>query len=146
MIMPKRLLKHAGNRGVALAMLGGLWILTAVGLLVSPLKRPQLFDERFPLPLRIALWGLPGILAVVASLWRKYDATAWGCLIVPVVVRFLSYLAGWICYLAGWDQFAYPDGWRGATTIAIFLVFIKACAGGLDRPPVKREAQWTGDR
>lgn len=138
--MPKRLLKHAGNRGLALAMLGVLWILVAVGLAVSPLKRPQLLEDRLPLWVRVVLWGLPGILAVVASVWRKLDADAWGWLMVPVLVRFLSYLAGWICTLVGWDKFAYPDGWRGATTIAIFVVFIKACAAGLDRAPVNREA------
>lgn len=138
--MPKRLLKHAGNRGVALAMLGVLWTLVAIGLAVSPLKRPQLLEDRLPLWARVALWGLPGVLAVVASLWRKLDADAWGWLMVPVLVRFLSYLAGWVCSLAGWDEFAYPDGWRGATTIAAFVVFIKACAAGLDRAPVKPEA------
>lgn len=138
--MPKRLLKHAGNRGLALAMLGVLWTLVAVGLAVSPLKRPQLLEDRLPLWVRVVLWGLPGILAVVASVWRKLDADAWGWLMVPVTVRFLSYLAGWICSLVGWERFAYPDGWRGATTIAVFVVFIKACAAGLDRPSVNREA------
>lgn len=138
--MPKRILKHAGNRGVALAMLGVLWTLVAVGLAVSPLKRPQLLEDRLPLWARVALWGLPGILAVVASVWRKLDADAWGWLMVPVLVRFLSYLAGWVCSLIGWEEFAYPDGWRGATTIGAFVVFIKACAAGLDRAPVKPEA------
>jgi hypothetical protein len=138
--MPKRLLKIAGNRGVALGMLGVLWILTAVGIAVAPLKRPQLLDDWLPLWLRVALWGLPGALAVVASLWRRLDADAWGWLMVPVVIRFVSYLAGWIFSLVGWERFAYPDGWRGATSIAIFMVFIKACAAGLDRPLVKTEA------
>lgn len=137
--MPKRLLKRAGNRGVALAMLGLLWILVAVGLAASPLKRPQLLEDRLPLWIRVVLWGLPGILAVVASIWRKLDADGWGWLMVPVMVRFLSYFAGWIFYLIGWDRFAYPDGWRGATTIAVFVVLIKACAAGLDRAPVQRE-------
>lgn len=142
--MPKRLLKHAGNRGVALAMLGILWILTAVGICLAPLKRSPLMDEQLPVWIRAALWGLPGGLAVAASVYRKLDADAWGWLMVPVLVRFTSYFAGWVCHLAGWHQFAYPDGWRGATTIAIFLVFIRACAAGLDRP--QREALWTGDR
>jgi hypothetical protein len=139
--MPKRLLKHAGNRGLALAMLGALWILTAIGLAVAPLKRTQLLDENFiPVWGRVLLWGLPGILALVASLWRKLDADAWGWLMVPVLIRFLSFFVGWVCSLIGIESLAYPDGWRGATTIAIFVVFIRACAAGLDRAPVKREA------
>lgn len=138
--MPKRLLKHAGNRGVALALLGALWILTAVGLTISPLHRPALLDELFPSWLRVCLWGLPGLLAIVASMRRSLDADAWGWLMVPVVVRFVSFAFGWFCSFIGWERFSYPDGWRGATTIAIFLVFITACARGLDRAAVKREA------
>lgn len=138
--MPKRLLKHAGNRGVALAMLGALWVLMGVGVAVAPLHRPKLLDERFPIWLRACLWGLPGLLALVASMKKKLDADAWGWLMVPVAVRFASFGFGWAASLAGWEKFAYPDGWRGATTIAVFAVFIKACAGGLDRAPVQREA------
>jgi len=139
--MPKRLLKHAGNRGVALAMLGVLWILTAIGIGIAPLKRTTLLDEQFPVWIRVALWGLPGILAVVASMRKSLDADAWGWLLVPVVVRFVSYAFGWIASWFGWQQFAYPDGWRGATSIAMFVVFITACARGLDRSPhVQREA------
>ena len=135
--MPKRLLKHAGNRGVALAMLGVLWVLTAIGIGLAPLKRSQLLDEQLPVWLRVAMWGLPGLLALVASVWRRFDADAWGWLFVPVAVRFCSYLFGWVCGLFGWDRFAYPDGWRGATSIAIFMVFITACARGLDRPRIQ---------
>jgi len=139
--MPKRLLKRAGNRGLALAMLGVLWVLTGVGIGVAPLKRSHLLDENLlPIWARALLWGLPGILAIVASQWRKLDADAWGWLMVPVVVRFVSFLIGWVCSLIGIESLAYPDGWRGATAIAIFVVFIKACAAGLDRAPVQREA------
>jgi len=137
--MPKRLLRHAGNRGVALAMLGVLWVLTAIGIGLAPLKRSQLLDEQFPLWVRVAMWGLPGILAIGASMYRKLDADAWGWLFVPVLVRFISYAFGWVCSLIGWERFAYPDGWRGSTSIAIFIVFITACARGLDRPYVKQE-------
>lgn len=138
--MPKRLLKHAGNRGVALAMLGALWIVTAVGIGIAPLKRSQLLDEDLiPVWGRVLLWGLPGILAVVASVWKRFDADAWGWLFVPVGIRFLSFLFGWLASVFGWERYAYPDGWRGATSIAVFIVFIRACAAGLDRSPVKRE-------
>jgi hypothetical protein len=138
--MPKRLLKHAGNRGLALAMLGALWVLMGVGVAVAPLHRPELLDERLPVWVRAPMWGLPGLLALVASMRKKLDADAWGWLMVPAAVRFVSFAFAWVASLAGWDRFAYADGWRGATTIAAFVVFIKACAAGLDRAPVKPEA------
>lgn len=146
--MPKRLLKHAGNRGVALAMLGVLWVLMAVGAAVSPLRRDQLLDEHFiPVWGRALLWGAPGLLAIAAAWWKKLDTDAWGWLMVPVVVRFVSFGFGWLCSifapLLGWGwmrDFYYPDGWRGCTSIAVFTVFIRVCAAGLDRAPVQREA------
>ena len=140
--MPKRLLKHAGNRGVALAMLGVLWVLMAIGVAFAPLKREELLDEHFiPVWARVLLWGLPGLLAIAAAYWKKFDADAWGWLMVPVLVRFCSFLLGWVASLVGWEQYSYPDGWRGCTTIAIFAVFIRACAAGLDRAPaIHREA------
>lgn len=144
--MKQRIVKRLGNRGVALAMLGMLWIFTAIGIAVSPLKRSTLLDERLPVWVRVCLWGIPGLLALVASIRQKYDATAWGLLMVPVSVRFASFLIGWLASLAldvtGWPplvEWSYPDGWRGATTIAIFVVFIRVCAAGLDRlPPALR--------
>ena len=147
--MKQRIVKRLGNRGVALAMLGMLWIFTAVGIAVSPLKRSTLLDERLPVWVRVPLWCVPGLLALVASARRKYDATAWGLLMVPVSVRFVSFLIGWVVSLAlevtGWGPLAkwsYPDGWRGVTSIAIFMVFIRVCAAGLDRlpPPLPPEA------
>lgn len=139
--MKQRIVNHIGNRGIALAMLGVLWILTAVGIAIEPLKRTQILDERLPVWLRVCLWGLPGLLALAACVWRKLDADAWGWLIVPAAIRFASFFAGWVASLVGWESFAYPEGWRGATTIAVFVVFIKTCAAGLDRPPhAHREA------
>lgn len=137
----KRIVAHTGNRGIALAMLGILWILTAVGIAFEPLRRAALLHELLPVWVRVVLWGGPGVLALLASVWRKLDVDAWGWLIVPAVVTFTSFFFGWICSLlvriAGWrwlDTWAYPSGWRGATTIAVFVVLIRVCAAGLDRP------------
>lgn len=132
--MKQRFANHVGNRGSALALLGVLWILTGVGLVVAPLDRAQLIDERLPVWFRAVLWIGPGALAVIASGWRRFDADAWGWLMVPAVVRFVSFFAGWICSLIGYERWAYPDGWRGATTLAIFIAFLSVCARGLDRP------------
>lgn len=132
--MKNRIVNHIGNRGIALGMLGVLWILTGAGVAFAPLKRAELIDERLPVWVRVILWAGPGVLALVAVGKRRFDADAWGWLIVPAAIRFASFLFGWVCSLFGWQTFAYPDGWRGATTIAVFVVFIRVCAAGLDRP------------
>lgn len=121
-------------------MLGALWILTSIGVAVEPLKRSHLLDEQLPVWVRVLLWGVPGMLALAATFWKKLDPDAWGWLIVPMIVRFGSFLVGWVASLAGVESLAYPDGWRGCTSLAIFIVFIRVCAAGLDRAPVQREA------
>jgi hypothetical protein len=148
MKMKRMLVNRIGNRGLALGLLGVLWILMALGVAIAPLRREELLDEHLlPVWARAALWAGPGFLALAALHWRKFDASAWGWLMVPAAVRFLSYLIGWVSYLAGYEEFAYRDGWRGATTIAVFVVFIRICAAGLGRQdPQVPEASWTGDR
>lgn len=130
----KRFTRDTGYRGAALALLGVLWCLTGVGMIAAPLKRQQLIDESIPLWLRIPLWLGPGLLAVAAAVWRKHDASAWGWLIVPAVVRFVSFLFGWLCSLFGWERWAYPEGWRGSISTAVFVALLIVCAKGLDRP------------
>jgi hypothetical protein len=147
--MHRRLTARIGNRGVALVMLGSLWILTALGLVVAPLKRTTLLDERLPIWLRICLWAVPGAVAIYSAVRKKWDAEAWGLLCVPAAIRFFSFLAGWLISLlaaaTNWhflSKLAYPDGWRGATAIAVFVVFIRVCAAGLDRlPPASRSEE-----
>lgn len=132
--MKQRLVNHIGNRGIALGLLGILWILMAVGVAVAPMRREELLDEHYlPTWVRAAMWAGPGVVALIAIRWKKYDPDAWGWLIVPAAMRFFSFLVGWVSFLVGYEPFAYPDGWRGATTIAVFVVFIRICAAGLGR-------------
>jgi predicted membrane channel-forming protein YqfA (hemolysin III family) len=130
----KHIRKRAGYRGAALLLIGILWCLTGAGVIVAPLKRAELIDESLPIQLRIFLWMGPGLLALVAAVWRKYDPLAWGWLIVPAVVRFVSFTFGWFCSLVGWERWSYPEGWRGATSTAVFVALLIVCAKGLDRP------------
>ena len=148
MKMKQRIVNRIGNRGLALGLLGVLWILMALGVAIAPMRRDELLDEHFlPVWARAALWAVPGVMALIAVHWRRFDPDAWGWLIVPAAVRFVAFLVGWVSYLVGYEPWAYRDGWRGATTIAVFVVFIRICAAGLGRQdPLVPEASWTGDR
>lgn len=130
---PRRIATHVGNRGIVLGMLGVVWVLTAVGLATAPVTRAPLPDEQLPVWLRVALWAVPGLLALVAVGWKRLDAIAWGLLILPVAIRLVSYVFGWVTG-------SYSAGWRGACVYLAVVILVNRCAAGLDR-----SAPWGGE-
>jgi len=131
-VSPRRIYRRIGNRGIVLSLLGFLWILTAIGLATSPIERSGVPDESLPVWLRAALWGVAGFVAVVATWWKRWDELAWGLLILPLSMRLLSYLYGWIFG-------TFPPGWRAVCIYAAMALLVNRCAAGLDRP-----APWDG--
>lgn len=130
--------RHVGNRGIVLSLLGFIWIVTAVGLLAEPLRRPGLPDDFLPLWLRVSMWGVAGVAAILGAWWKRADAVAWGLLVLPLCMRLLSYLYGWIFQ-------TYPPGWRSVCVYAATALLVNRCAAGLDRPAPwdGRERRWT---
>lgn len=135
---PNRLLVRVGNRGIVLSLLGFIWIITAIGIVSAPLERPGVPDDVFPPVFRAAIWGLAGVVALIATWWKKWDALAWGMLILPVGMRLFSYLLGWVLG-------TFPPGWRGICVYAATALLVNRCAKGLDRPAPwdGRERRWT---
>jgi hypothetical protein len=134
-----RLFAYIGNRGIVLSMLGVIWTVTAIGLYVDPYKRPGLPDDILPIPVRIALWAVAGVVAVVATWWRRLDEYAWGLLIVAPSMRLLSYGYGWIFG-------TFPPGWRSVLVYAATVLLVNRCAAGLDRPAPwdrRERRKWT---
>lgn len=124
--------RYVGNRGVVLSLLGFLWVLTAVGLLADNLVRTGLPDEQLPLLLRVALWAIPGVAALVITWWKKFDDIAWMLLIIAPSIRLFSFGYGW---LSG----GFPPGWRGMCVYAATVILVNRCGAGLDRA-----APWDG--
>lgn len=128
--------RHVGNRGAVLAILGVLWILTAIGIASNPLVNRDgsrlLPYEHLPVWFRVTLWAAPGLVAIFASAWRSWDPGAWALLIVPVAERTLAFAWAW-----GVDLFdgGYPTAWRGFLVYAATGTLIYFCAAGLDQPP-----------
>lgn len=135
---PRRMFHRIGNRGIVLSLLGFIWILTAIGLTVEPMRRPGLPDELLPLWLRVGLWAFAGFAALVATWWRRWDELAWGLLILPLSIRLLSYAYGWIFG-------TFPPGWRSVCVYAAMALLVNRCAAGLDRagPWDGAERRWT---
>lgn len=128
----RRVFAYVGNRGIVLGTLGLIWMLSAIGLVLEPREVEGLIHEKIPLQGSFALWFIPGFIAVLAMGVKKLDEWAWMLLILPVVVRFFSYIVGWI-------SGSYPPGWRGAMVYAATVLLVNRCAAGLDRP-----APWDG--
>lgn len=131
--MAKRLLRHAGNRGAVLAILGVLWILTAIGIATTPITTTGrlLPYEYLPVWLRVALWAVPGAIAVVSAVRRSWDPIAWMLLIAPVAERAIGFAFAWIVNIFGGG---YPNAWRGFLLYAATGTLIYFCARGLDQP------------
>ena len=134
---PRRVFRRIGNRGIVLSLLGFMWILTAVGVAIQPIDRPGLPDEALPLWLRVGMWAVAGVVALVATWWKRWDDLAWGLLILPLSTRLLSYIYGWI-------SGSFPGSWRGAFVYAAMALLVNRCAAGLDRPGPwdGRERRW----
>lgn len=128
----RRWFAYVGNRGIVLGLLGMIWMLSAIGIALEPTRIPGLLDNLIPVPVRFCLFFIPGFIAVLAVLVKQLDEWAWGLLILPIAVRFLSFTAGWAFG-------TYPPGWRGAITLAATALLVNRCAAGLDRP-----APWDG--
>lgn len=122
----------APNRRIVLALLGVLWVLTAIRIPYDE-RRTGLVHEELPVPVRVALWLLPAVVALAAVWWRRLDAWAWTLLIAGPLVSFASF--GW-----GWVLGLYPAGWRGAVVYATTIMLVNRCAAGLDRCPVTAPA------
>lgn len=135
---PRRVLYRVGNRGIVLSLLGFLWLITGAGILAAPQERAGLPDDIFPVWLRATIWFAAGITALVSTWWKRWDEIAWGLLILPLSMRLLSYLYGWIFQ-------TFPAGWRGFCVYAAMALLVNRCAAGLDRPPPwdGRERRWT---
>lgn len=128
---------YIGNRGVVLALLGIICIVIGIGYLTDPPVDVGLPDERFPGVLRVLLWIVPGVFALLSTIWRRGDEWAWPLLIVPFAVRFLAY--GWVLItqlwqlLFGWTAASQTAAWRGACLYLALGLLIDRCAAGLDR-------------
>lgn len=128
----RKLFFYVGNRGIVLGLLGVIWVLTAVGLAIEPITTPGLLYTQIPVPIQFVFWFVPGFVAIISVAVRRMDEWAWFLMILPIAVRFFSFLAAWILG-------TYPLGWRGAAVYAATGLLVNRCAAGLDRP-----APWDG--
>jgi hypothetical protein len=143
-MMRHRLLRVTGYRGIALGLLGVIWVLTAVGITSGARPRVGFLDEYAPLWARSAVWLWPGLFAILAAMWRRWDSWAWTALIFPVALGLLVRVAA--LATQPFTGEAPPGVLIGVLLYTTVALLIYVCAAGLDRPlPWNGEErrQWT---
>ena len=135
--MPHRRVAHAlhshtrtlGRRGIILATLGTLWIVTGAITLVAP-------DPSATYPLlsaghhvRAALWIITGGAAIWYAHRRQgADAPGWGALYLMAGYRVMAYGHGLVLYIIGHPDATIRSAFGLASWLAL-LVVIRVCSG-----------------
>ncbi|QNO12682.1 membrane protein [Arthrobacter phage Tweety19] len=143
------LARQLGRRGAALMILGAIFVLVGIDALFNV---PEPDFDRFllhtfiPFPLNAALWLVPGGLAIWASLHRGPgpDGFGFNALVVPIIVRIVSYIFSFVAFLTGEGSWAF-----GLTSAAIWtaiLALVLIIAGWAEVPtgyrPRRRPRRW----
>lgn len=144
-IPPTRwLARLLGRRGASLVVLGLAFVFVGLGVMLN--HEPPDYDRFLihtfmPTPLRAALWLIPGLLALLAAAKRGTGADTFGfaALVVPVIVRTVSYVWSSVMYLAGESD--WPYAWSNALVWVGCLALILIIAGWpeVPEPPKPRK-------
>lgn len=129
-------------RGWAMVWAGLLWILVSTGfvegLAASGTPRPDLFHTHFPVPVRIALWGIPGAVACVTA-FTRWSTAGLALLWIPPAIRAMSYLWAWIVWLFPGPPDGQANGWYsslfylGLAALPLILAYLPGRGRRSDR-------------
>lgn len=131
------LASRLGRRGAALAILGVIFVLVGLDVLLAP-DAPDygrfLIHTFLPHPIMAALWIIPGALALRASVHKGPGKDGFGfmALVVPLIIRIVSYVFSFIAYLVGAGTWAF--GWASALIWIAILALILIIAGWAEVP------------
>lgn len=135
--------RRVGRRALVLRVLAGLWLLMAAivattGHDIDP--GDAILYEVLPVPVRVAMWGIPAIVALTTSYRHRWQDVGWMVLAVMPAERAISHawslvhglipgeppgttwegaasLLLWagvthlVLILAGWDEDTPAEGW-----------------------------------
>ncbi|WVX88010.1 membrane protein [Arthrobacter phage TforTroy] len=131
------LASRLGRRGAALAVLGLIFLFVGLDVLLAP-DAPDydrfLIHTFLPHPVRALLWLIPGGVALWASLRKgpTEDAVGFNFLVIPLIVRIVSYVFSSVAYLLGIGTWAV--GWTSALIWLAILALVLIIAGWAEVP------------
>ncbi|QOP65151.1 membrane protein [Arthrobacter phage Phives] len=132
------LASRLGRRGAALLVLGVIFMLVGLNAAIAPpdvdLSDRFLLHTLIPHPIQALLWTVPGILAIRASTHKGPGNDGFGfiALVVPLIIRIVSYLFSFVAYLFGAGT--WPFGWAQALIWLAILALILIIAGWAEVP------------
>jgi hypothetical protein len=127
-----------GRRGAALLVLGVIFLLVGLNAAIAPpdvdLSDRFLLHTLIPHPLQALLWIVPGALAIRASAHKGPGNDGFGfiALVVPLIIRIVSYLVSFLAFLVGAGTWAF--GWSQALIWVAILALILIIAGWAEVP------------
>lgn len=129
-----------GVRGYTLLLCAFIWSLIGYGVWVGAGAdgQPGTFHDELSVPIRLAIWVLPAVLALILAWSPRFDWIALGFLIIGPVFRFCSYITSWILHLIG--EPGLKDGWYPAA-IYLALIGIVGIAAVSHRQPYLRGSE-----
>jgi hypothetical protein len=131
-----------GRRGGILLMLGAMFGVLGLKAWIEPLQD----DGRFiiyamlPEPVRVALWLVPAVIAILSLIFRKRvgDGAGFAALVLPAGTMAFSYVWSGVAHLVGLT--AWPFGWSSAAIWLLILGLILIISGwGEVQAPAERE-------
>ena len=108
---------------LALSIAAFTWTMFGAGILAGVSSAPVSVLVVMPVWLRVALWWIPALLAVVILIVRRHAAIVCGLLIFAPTLRMGSHLGAWLMHLSGACT-GYSAGWYVAATQVPLLALI----------------------
>ncbi|WP_122262247.1 hypothetical protein [Ornithinimicrobium cerasi] len=138
-----------GRRGGMLLLMAGLWAYVGTGIVIGPVVEvPGLIHTQWPTWVRVGEWYVAAVFGIVHA-WRLRDTAAWALLLLPPLIRAVSFLWGWVVWLVPGGEAGYPRGLWAAVLYLFMCGTVLLCAGWPDHPPrpaVAREGEARGGR
>jgi hypothetical protein len=109
--------RRIGYRGLCLAIFGVIFVLIGLAVLGEPGTRPDLIHTRLPALLRVCIWSIPGLFAIVAATHPRLQSWGYGILFFPPAERCVSFFIAWLPTGEGWS-------WSRLTGALIYLLLM----------------------
>ena len=144
MTMRQMMRRHVGVRAEGMILAAAIWGLVGLGAIDTPAMppAPSLLHLLIPTWIRVALWWVPAVAAVVLAPSDRLSRWGLALLTVPSILQGVSYLWAWLMELVPGPPPGDPRGWVSAAYYALMVAFVLLLA----HIPANVRAPLTGSR
>lgn len=118
--------RHIGVRAEGMILAAAIWGLVGVGTVTAPpvTAPPSVLHLLIPVWLRVALWCVPALVAMILAPSDRLSRWGLGLLTIPPIVQGVSYLWAWLMDLVPGPPPGDPRGWLSAAYYALMVAFV----------------------